>query len=195
MPILVITTGGTIGAMPYKDTKHPPKVTPMPAKGQDFVRLALQKIPNIKTRCVSLEQRDSKEIDDVYWQEILNTIKQAPETSVMITYGTDTIIAAAEALHKQQQLDNVFKNKTLLLTGAMVALSCGAESDGLPNMRFALQRLNEGQMQTGVYIVLSDYADEDAKAGWQPRMYKFAPGQYTKIYDPEDARRNRIKRK
>jgi hypothetical protein len=44
MSILVITTGGTIGAMPYKDLKHPPKISTMPAKGQDFVRLALQTI-------------------------------------------------------------------------------------------------------------------------------------------------------
>ena|ERR1700733_5441424 len=194
MTILVITTGGTIGAMPYKDLTHQPEVKTMPPKGQDFVRAALQKIPNIKTRCVWLEPRDSSFIDEAYRREILEVIKKSPENMVLVTHGSNTLLDTAEFFHRQYSLVPVLKDKTILLTGAMVALSCGPESDGIPNLRFALQRLDAGQISRGVYIVLCDYQDLESKVGWAPRLYRYQPGQYKKIFDPEDDRRSRIER-
>jgi L-asparaginase len=193
MSILVLTTGGTMGAMPYKDLKRPPATTLMPAKGQDFVRTALQKIPT-KIRYVSLEARDSKEIDEAYRQLMLDTVKQAPEKMILITHGTDTILDTAAYFYKQATMQTVIKDKTIILTGSMVPLSCGEKSDGLQNLRFSLRQLEQGQIMRGVYIVLCDFQDEDAKTGWGPRLYRFEPGRYQKYYDREDAQRSRLQR-
>ncbi|HEU0118554.1 MAG TPA: asparaginase domain-containing protein [Alphaproteobacteria bacterium] len=194
MTILVITTGGTIGAMPYKDVKHPPKVSTMPGKGQDFVRTGLQKITNFKTRCLPLEARDSKDIDDAYRQMLLDTLKAAPESAIMITHGTDALIKTADFFYKKLPVDPVLQKKTIIMTGAMVPLSCGAESDGMSNMSFALRQLSGGMMHPGIYIVLSDYQDEATKTGWAPRLHFYKPNSYEKIYDAEDARRSRLRR-
>jgi L-asparaginase/Glu-tRNA(Gln) amidotransferase subunit D len=193
MSILVIPTGGTIGAMPYKDIKRPARIQTMPPKGQDFVRAALQKIPDIKTRYVSHENCDSNLIDDAYRQGVLDIITKSPESMVLITHGTDTLLATADFFHKRYSTQAALKDKTILLTGAMAPLSCGPESDGWLNLRFALRQLNQGQLSRGVHIVLCDYQDVDARTGWQPRLYRYKPGYYEKFFDPEDASRNRLK--
>lgn len=194
MTIPVITTGGTIGAMPYKDLARPPRTQIMPAKGQDFVRTALQKIQNIKTKCISMEPRDSKTIDDVYLAEVQRHCETETGSGILITIGTDKIIEAAGYFHKQMITNKILKDKTIILTGAMIPLSCSTDSDGYSNLRFALTQLQQGQIGRGIYIVLCDYQDEDAKTGWRSRLYKFEPGRYQKYFDPSDARRNRLVR-
>lgn len=194
MTILVITTGGTIGAMPYKDLKRQPKIKTMPPKGQDFVRTALQKIPAIKTRYIALEPRDSNHLDDAYRQGILDIIKQSPETMALVTHGTDTLLDTADFFYRQFVTQTGLKDKTIILTGAMVALSCGPESDGYLNLRFALRQLEQGQINRGVYIVLCDYQSPETQSGWAPRLYRYAPNQYEKFCDPEDDRHNCIRR-
>jgi hypothetical protein len=76
----------------------------------------------------------------------------------------------------------------------MIPLSCGAESDGSLNLRFALRQLEQGQINRGVYIVLCDYTDE-TKTGWQSKLYKYEPNRYEKFYDSEDGSRSRLRYK
>lgn len=165
----------------------------MPPKGQDFVRMALQKIP-VKARCISLEPQDSNHIDELYLFGILQHIEKEPKSGVLVTLGTDAIVQAAEYFYRECVTNPALKDKTIVLTGAMVPLSCGAESDGMPNLRFALRQLEQGQMSRGVYVVLCDYQSPETKEGWSPRLYRFEPGQYEKFYDPDDGSRNRIRR-
>ena len=193
MTTLVIATGGTIGAMPYKDLAHPPRIPMMPGKGQDFVRSALQKIPNIKTRYVAMEPRDSKLIDDAYRQGMLDILKKSPESMVLITHGTDSLLTTADYLFKQTTMLSFIKDKSIVLTGSMVPLSCGDQSDGYLNLRFALRQLDQGQMSRGIYIVLCDYQDQKTKSGWQSRLYRYAPGRYEKVYDAQDGQRSRLR--
>lgn len=193
MSILVITTGGTIGAMPYKDLKRQAKIKTMPAKGQDFVRTSLQKIPTI-TRCVPLEPRDSNHIDVTYRQIILDVIKQSPETMVLITHGTDTILQTADFLYQQASQQQIIRDKTIILTGSVVALSCGEQSDGMQNLRFSLRQLEQGQIARGIYIVLSDYQEVSTKTGWSSRLYRYMPNTYEKHENLEDNSRSRIRR-
>jgi L-asparaginase len=191
MSILILSTGGTIGAMPYKDIKHQIKIKTMPPKGQDFVRAACQKI-QVKARYLALEARDSNFIDDAYRQTIVDTIKQAPESAILITHGTDSLLGTANYFLQQLAKQSFLKDKTIIFTGAMVALSCGEKSDGMPNLRFALRQLEQGQMMRGIYIVLCDYQEPETKAGWSPRLYKFEPGRYEKFYDEDDNSRSRL---
>ena len=96
---------------------------------------------------------------------------------VLVTHGTNTLLHTAEFLHRQYSLVRALKDKTIILTGAMVALSCGPESDGVFNLRFALRQLEAGQISRGVYIVLCDYQDPDTKSGaWKPRLVSLSAG-------------------
>ncbi len=194
MSILVITTGGTIGAEACEDLKRPDKIRMMPPPGVDPVRDALDaELACFATRYVSFEHRDSNYIDYDYRDRLLRLIENAPETAILITHGTDTLLQSAEFVFNRQGIRPILKDKVMLFTGAMVPLRCGGESDGYVNLGFALQMLAEDQMNPGVYIVLCDYLRPDTKEGWAPRLYPFAPGQYEKYYDSQDARKCRLR--
>ena len=42
--------------------------------------------------------------------------------------------------------------------------------------------------------MLCDYQEPETKSNWTPRLYRYQPGQYKKVYDPDDNRRDRIQR-
>ncbi len=189
MSILVLTTGGTIGALPYEDPQHPPEFCVMP-EGKDLVGDLLQtQFAELKARCVSLEPKDSKLIDQAYREHMLALIAEAPESLILATHGTDTILASADFFYKKFKEQNIAK--TLVLTGAMTPLSNGAESDGYRNLAFALDYLASPEASaTNVGIVLSDF---DANKEWRPVLYSYLPDQFVKHYDV-DGRYNRIMR-
>lgn len=202
MSILVLTTGGTIGALSYADTKNPPRFVTVPSDGTDLVRdtLKTEGYSAFDTRCVSLEPRDSQNIDEAYLTNTTQLIAAAPENEILITIGTDGMVSAATFLHQQVQMNAALSNKTILLTGAMVPLANGPESDGYQNLVFALKQLtgfameNSRQANGSVYIVLCDYEKPETESGaWAPRLYPFEPGRYMKIYT-SDAHYNRLRR-
>jgi L-asparaginase len=180
MAILVLTTGGTIGGLPYPDPEHPPVDAAMPSPGQDLVREALAAFPHV--RCISLEPRDSKLIDAEYRDNLRALIVQAPETAVLVTHGTDTILQTADFFYLQP-----VPGKKIILTGAMTPLANGPQSDGYLNLRFALDQFSRADL-VPVSIVLCDF---DVAGQWQPRLYPYAPGRYEKFY-AEDGRYNRL---
>jgi L-asparaginase len=193
MSILVITTGGTIGAMPYPDAKAPPKIVSMPPKGKDLVQDMLsQDFAASSCRCIAMEPRDSQLIETNYRNTLIKIIDDAPETCALVTHGTDTILKTAEYFYDAAETGVGLNNKTVLLTGAMVPLANGPQSDGMMNLKFALKNLTEGKLAPGIYIVLSDYVDAEKREGWVPKLYPFAPGRYEKYYDPADGSHNRI---
>jgi L-asparaginase/Glu-tRNA(Gln) amidotransferase subunit D len=195
MSILVITTGGTIGALPYPDSSKPPVVTSMPEDGTDLVAEALKR-PEFKfpeTRCVSFEPKDSKHIDDEYRKEIANAIVASGVSEAIITHGTDRLLHTADYFYQQRKTSRELENKIIILTGAMVALANGPSSDGYLNLEFSLRQAASGKLQSGVYVVLCDYEDPDnARGAWKPRLYSHQPGVYEKVYG-EDGRYNRLR--
>jgi len=118
---------------------------------------------------------------------MLALITAAAERQVLITYGTDRLLQAAEWFYYRRES---YADKIMILTGAMTPLANGAESDGYKNLTFALrafagyQALAPGQ----IYIVLCGHDP----AGWQPQLYPFAPGRYEKVF-AEDGRYNYLK--
>ncbi|MDD3183453.1 MAG: asparaginase domain-containing protein [Alphaproteobacteria bacterium] len=190
MTILVITTGGTIGAVPYRDPIHPPKSCTLPEDGCDIVQDVIQTtFRNIRTRCFSLGLRDSWSIDNAYREKLLDVIRSAPEEKVLMTHGTDSLIQTADFLYAKMKDDTAFDRKVVILTGAMVPLANGPESDGYQNLCCALQQLsvaNDGL--TGLNIVLCDF---DTEGVWRPHLYRFEPNRYEKVYAP-DGRYNRL---
>ena len=168
MSILVITTGGTMGAMPYEDPQNPPEFSSMPAEGHDLVRDALKTtFAELTTRCVALEPRDSKLIDEAYRQDLLKIVADAPEKAILITHGTDTILETADFFHQQFSTNPSLDGKVVVLTGAMTPLSNGEESDGHQNLSFSLSQLTSFTPTLAkANVVLSDF---DKDGAWKPR--------------------------
>jgi L-asparaginase/Glu-tRNA(Gln) amidotransferase subunit D len=193
MGILVITTGGTIGALPYEDPVHPPDYCSTLPEGCDPVREAIKTaFLATETRCLSLDPRDSKLIDKAYRKKILDLMARAPEKAILITHGTGTILDTAEFFYQSFMEDASLKEKRVVLTGAMTPLANGKGSDGHLNLAFSLDCLSRLSPDLEkVNIVLCDF---DAKGKWTPHLYPFKPNQYEKFYDA-DGRYHRLKKR
>ena len=66
---------------------------------------------------------------------------------IIITHGTDTITKTAELIAKEN-----LKNKTIILTGAMIHYAFGSSSDGFFNLGCALSFVQT--LNPGVYITM-----------------------------------------
>ncbi len=176
--ILIITTGGTIGALPYQDPINPPKFAIMP---QDK-NLVLDWInSNYNFSSISLPPKDSKDIDNNYRQKIVENIGDF--SKVIITHGTDTILETGKYIH-ELSLD-----KTIFLVGSMTPLSNGEESDGWLNLSFSINKLSE--TSTGVYIVLTEWTQNNQfELVANTRLYPLTQ-KWKKVY-VEDGRYNQL---
>lgn len=191
MKLLVITTGGTIGALRYPDPLHHPEYSSFPPAGTCYVHRALLHADmGLAARdCVVevLPPRDSKRIDAAYRAQIVRAITRHPLRRVLVTHGTDALLKTAAYLYRVPRV----RDRTIVLTGAMLPLANGAASDGWQNLRYAVRRLmRQGRLPPGVYLVLSDYGDQSQL--WQPKLYRYAPGMLVKYYDPDRADRSRL---
>jgi L-asparaginase len=191
MTVLVITTGGTIGAIAYDDPRYPPKFSTMPPKGKDLVKdVLLTLFSRFQTHCVSLEPRDSKQIDEAYRRNILRVISSSPENRVLITHGTDTLLTTADFLYKHTINVSKFHKKRIILTGAMTPLANGKDSDGYLNLEFSLAWLtSQTHDLSKINIVLCGFQKHGE---WKPRLYPYKPNRWEKVYDP-DGRYNRLR--
>jgi len=72
----------------------------------------------------TLMMKDSLEMTDEDRKIILGNCKKIAEDKILITHGTDTMVETAKVLA------NSIKDKTIVLTGAMIPYKYGS-SDGL----------------------------------------------------------------
>ncbi len=89
---------------------------------------------------------DSLEMTDDDRRIIAEHCKGAPESRIVITHGTDTIVETAAHLGRE------IRDKTVVLTGAMVPYKFGS-SDGLFNLGSALAFVQT--LPPGVYIAMN----------------------------------------
>jgi L-asparaginase len=138
--IRIFVTGGTFdkeydeltGRLYFKDSHLP-----------EMLKLGRS---NLKLEVRTLMMIDSLEMAAADRSLILDQCRQAPERRIVITHGTDTMVTTA------QMLAGNIRDKTIVLTGAMVPYKFGS-SDGLFNLGSALafaQTLTEG-----VYIAMN----------------------------------------
>ncbi len=105
---------------------------------------------------------DSLEMTDSDRKMILENCIRADENKIVITHGTDTMVETARFLA------GFVKDKTILLTGAMVPYKFGS-SDGLFNLGSALAFVQT--LPHGVYIAMNgkyfnwDNARKNKKTG------------------------------
>ncbi len=139
--VLILTTGGTIGALPVERIDRMPHFKTMPPEG-DVVAEALKvDFKEWDTRCVSLEPRDSNFIDAPYRENLARLIEESEEQRVILTHGTDTILDTAAFFYERRKGHPSYTGKPIILTGAMVPLANGTFSDGYQNIAFSLQQL------------------------------------------------------
>ncbi len=100
---------------------------------------------NLTLEIATLMMIDSLQMTDADRNLILEQCRNAPESRIVITHGTDTIADTARALAAIQ-------DKTIVLTGAMVPYKFGS-SDGLFNLGSALAFAQT--LTPGVYVAMN----------------------------------------
>jgi len=140
MTIRIFVTGGTFdkeyneleGKLYFKDTHL-----------HEMLELGRCKV---KVEVRTLMMIDSLEMTDPDRQIIVENCLKCAEEHIVITHGTDTMEETAGVLGK------ALKNKTVVLTGAMIPYKFGS-SDGLFNLGSALAFVQT--LPPGVYIAMN----------------------------------------
>jgi L-asparaginase len=142
--IRIVVTGGTFdkeynelnGTLFFKDT-HVPEMLRL---GRSRVDVTIQ----------TLMMMDSLDMTDEHRSHIVDACRSAPESRIVITHGTDTMVETARALATSR--DGALTSKTIVLTGAMVPYAFGS-SDGLFNLGSALSFVQS--LPRGVFIAMN----------------------------------------
>jgi L-asparaginase len=140
MPLRIFITGGTFdkeyneldGRLFFKDTHLP-----------EMLKLGRCKVP-VEIRTLMLV--DSLEMTDADRQIIVEQCRKCKDDRIVITHGTDTMEETAKVLGTN------IKDKTIILTGAMVPYKFGS-SDGLFNLGSALAFAET--LPYGIYVAMN----------------------------------------
>jgi L-asparaginase len=138
--IRLLVTGGTFdkdydeidGTLSFKETHV-----------EEMLRLGRSSVP-VTVETVMLI--DSLQMTDQDRLMVARRCQDCPESAIVITHGTDTMVETAAVLAR-----NV-PNKTIVLTGAMVPYAFGS-SDGLFNLGSALSFVQV--LPAGVYVAMN----------------------------------------
>jgi len=141
MAIRIFVTGGTFdkeyneitGELFFKDT-HLPEL------------LAFGRC-NIEVEVVTLMLIDSLYMSEADRETIAENCVKTNENRIIITHGTDTMVDTARILAEK------VKDKTIILTGAMIPYKFGGSSDGLFNLGSALSFVQ--LLPAGIYIAMN----------------------------------------
>ena len=90
---------------------------------------------------------DSLEMNNSHFKNIISKCKNCNSDKIIITHGTDRMVDTAKEIEKAQ-----LKNKTIILTGAMIPYAFGSSSDGFFNLGCALSYVQT--LNKGVYITM-----------------------------------------
>lgn len=140
-PVRIFVTGGTFdknydelrGTLSFKDTH----VHEMLRLGRSHVDVVIETLMMI----------DSLDMSDDDRSAIVERCRTSVESRLLITHGTDTMVATARALAAA-----LLEGKTIVLTGAMIPYAFGS-SDGLFNLGSALSFVQA--LGPGVYIAMN----------------------------------------
>jgi L-asparaginase len=138
--IRLLVTGGTFdktydeitGTLSFKKTHV-----------EEMLRLGRSSVP-VTIETVMLI--DSLQMTDEDRLALARRCQECPESAIVITHGTDTMVETAAVLARNVQ------GKTIVLTGAMVPYAFGS-SDGLFNLGSALSFVQV--LPAGVYIAMN----------------------------------------
>ncbi|MFM5954053.1 MAG: asparaginase domain-containing protein [Novosphingobium sp.] len=139
-PILVLTTGGTI------DKNYFDALSEYQIVDSGIPALLAEARVALPCRLVELMRKDSLELTDADRGLIASAAREAPETRIVVTHGTDTMTETAKVLAEQ------VPGKTICLTGALSPARF-AETDAPFNLGMAFAAVQVAA--PGVYIAMS----------------------------------------
>ena len=90
---------------------------------------------------------DSLEMNSSHFKKIISKCENCDSNKIIITHGTEKMVETAKEIEKAQ-----IKNKTIILTGAMIPYAFGSSSDGFFNLGCALSFAQS--LSSGVYITM-----------------------------------------
>ena len=90
---------------------------------------------------------DSLEMTQKDIEKIIEECKKTKSSRIVITHGTDTMVNTAKKIAEK------IKNKTIVLTGAMIPYAFGSSSDGFFNLGSALSFVQT--LENGIYIAIN----------------------------------------
>ena len=142
--IRILVTGGTfdkeynelLGTLSFKGTHVP-----------EMLRLGRSRV---EVRVDTLMMVDSLDMTGADRTHIVDACRDTPESRIVITHGTDTMVETARAIAADGH--PATRGKTIVLTGAMVPYAFGS-SDGLFNLGSALSFVQA--LPPGVYIAMN----------------------------------------
>ncbi|MGI1679575.1 MAG: asparaginase domain-containing protein [Cellvibrionaceae bacterium] len=139
MPIKIFATGGTIDKT-YFDQKDEYHV------GEPQISGVLERANVVVDYdVVSLMKKDSLDLDEMDREIIRKAVLSEQSQKIIITHGTDTMIATADFLQN-------IPNKTIVITGAMYPAQY-RDSDAVFNVGAALIAVQT--LKPGVYIAMN----------------------------------------
>jgi len=157
--IKIFTTGGTFDKV-YFDALSDFKI------GEPMIGSLLEEgNVNFNYQIESLLKKDSLEIDNRDRDSIYDAVLQAPESMILITHGTDTMVDTARRLQD-------INDKTVVLFGAMQPARM-RHSDAMFNLGVASAAVQI--LPAGIYIAMNGQIfnpDEVAKNRAQSRFEK-----------------------
>lgn len=157
MQIEIFTTGGTIDKI-YFDAKSDYEIgEPQIAELLSDANLSLD------YRVTSLLRKDSLELTDADRQQIRAAVESSPADKVVITHGTDTMIATGKFLQG-------IAGKTIVLTGAMQPARFRS-TDAIYNVASALTAVQT--LPAGVYIVMNGQVFDPHKSRKNVALNRF----------------------
>lgn len=101
----------------------------------------------LKVKVKTLMMIDSLQMTKKDIESIINECKKCKSERIVITHGTDTMVNTAGRIAEK------IKNKTIVLTGAMIPYAFGSSSDGFFNLGSALSFVQS--LKKGVYIAMN----------------------------------------
>ncbi len=140
MRIRLFVTGGTVdkeydevhGTLAFRDT-HVPRMLELGRCRLDVV-------------VESLVLKDSLDLTPADRAGIVHACTACPESRIVVTHGTDTMVETARAIAA------AVRDRTVVLTGAMIPFAFGS-SDGLFNLGSALSFAQA--LPAGVYVAMN----------------------------------------
>ncbi len=157
MNVKFICTGGTIDSYYNTDecTALPLEKSSIP----EFLKKVI-KIDMNKLSFIELYMKDSREINNIDRDNIIDIIEKSDEKCYVITHGTFTLFETAKYI--EQKLKR--KDAIITLTGALIPLTGFSPNDAGFNLGMAI--LNSRINKAGVYVSINGNifnADSDIK--------------------------------
>lgn len=159
MQIAIFTTGGTIDKV-YFDAKGNYHVG-SPMVRELLVHARLPEMPDI----TELLRKDSLEMTEEDRQSVRVAVQACPASRILITHGTDTMVATARSLEGMA-------GKTIVLTGALQP-GRFSDSDAAFNLGLAFGAVQ--LCSAGVYVVANGTVFPADRVRKNPELNCFEP--------------------